>query len=86
VNISYYRGDRAFYSCDGDYIQMPSSRPLKTQRASMRRSHLRPTPNDDYGLDGELEYTSDGLLKGERNEMPSGKDSHSEINLRISGS
>jgi hypothetical protein len=32
-----YRGDRAFYSQDGDYIQMPSSRPFVMPRASMRR-------------------------------------------------
>ena len=39
-----YRGDRAFYSNDGDYIQMPSSRHSATPRASMRRSRMnRPT-------------------------------------------
>jgi hypothetical protein len=24
----------------------------------------RPTPNDDYGLDGELEFTRDGAMTG----------------------
>jgi hypothetical protein len=24
----------------------------------------RPTPNDDYGLDGELEFTRDGVVTG----------------------
>ena len=28
------------------------------------RAIWRPTPNDDYGLDGELEFTRDGVVTG----------------------
>jgi len=34
------------------------------QMAHALRAIWRPTPNDDYGLDGELEFTRDGVVTG----------------------
>ena len=34
------------------------------QMAHELRAIWRPTPNDDYGLDGELEFTRDGAVTG----------------------
>ena len=34
------------------------------QAAHELRAIWRPTPNDDYGLDGELEFTRDGVVTG----------------------
>ena len=59
------------------------------QMAHDLRAIWRPTPNDDYGLDGELEFTRDGVVTGfiikvqvksgpsyQRNKTASGFDYH----------